>query len=211
MLSPTHLSLLRLLNDTRPAADPSPVCDVAACEPAIEHRGYSLLLDCETLALGPGAVITEFAAIAFCRNTLAMQDYILLKIDPYAQLAAGREVDPGTIAFHARNRSLPTDGARETPFYAAASLQRFICLYQPRRVWIQGTDFDRPLLENFFRQLGQPLPWDYGISRDARTTWDLAFPDVRHPKRPHNALDDCLATLADLKAAITKLDAFDSV
>jgi hypothetical protein len=56
-----------------------------------------------------------------------------------------------------------------------------------------------------------PLPWEFWKSRDARTAWDMAFPGQKHAPRPHRALADCHATLADLTAALRRLNALESI
>jgi hypothetical protein len=155
----------------------------------------SIVLDCETLALTPRSVITEIAALAFDEAGTVI-DHIDLRPDIWEQLAAGREVDGGTLEFHRAHGTLPTCDGMDGCIDAAVQLAAFFREHKPEHVWMQGTDFDRPLVEDFCRGVGQPLPWRFSISRDARTLWDLAFPGKKHPPRPHRALADCEETLA---------------
>lgn len=176
----------------------------------------SILIDTETLGVSPTSIITEIAAIAFTMGddgTPTVTDHIDLRPDFWEQLADGRTFDASTISFHRTNQTLPeTNTPDAIPcIQVIAQLDDFIRQHQPRHVWIQGTDFDRPLIENFCGDHNQPLPWKYSISRDARTAYALAFPGQRHPKRPHKALEDCQATLADLTSALTKLNALSSI
>ena len=164
----------------------------------------SIILDCETLGTSPSSIITEIAAIAFHRNTFHVVDCVELWPDILTQLAAGRTWTADTIAFHQNKHSLP-DYLNGTPLNEVAkTLSSFIHKINPHRVWIQGTDFDRPLLESFYEGHG-PLPWDYWRTADTRTTWNLAFPDIKHDPRPHHAMADCLCTLTDLRKCLVKL------
>ena len=167
---------------------------------------YSIIIDIETLDTSPTSVITEIGVLVFDRSTLLESASFSTTPCVFHQLAAGRSTSPETIAFHQKNRSLPDRYSDFHPKDASASLRRFIQQYTPRRIWIQGPDFDRPIIENFCNQLGDPLPWEFWRTRDTRTLWDLAMPGVKHSSRPHHALPDCRATLADMHAAFSTLN-----
>jgi len=167
----------------------------------------SLILDIETLDTAPTSVITEIGALAFHRADFTEASCFFARPCLFSQLASGRTTSASTIGFHQQQGTLPTDlSASLTPQDAAHSLRRFIASVAPRRIWIQGPDFDRPIIEDFFAQFGGGLPWDFWRTRDTRTIWDAAFPDVKHDKRPHHALPDCRATLADLTKALVTLN-----
>lgn len=166
----------------------------------------SIILDCETLGKGPSAIITEIAAIAFDRATMTEIDCLDLRPAIFQQLRNGRSYDGSTLDFHAREGTLPADLSGNLDCrIVAVRLEAFFLDHEPERVWIQGTCFDRPLIEDFMRGQGRRLPWDFWRSRDARTAWDMAFPGEKHPKRDHRALNDCRDTLRDLGAAVRKL------
>lgn len=176
----------------------------------------SILIDTETLGLKPTAIITELSAVAFRigeDGLPVVTDHIDLRPDFWEQLAARRTYDADTIAFHRANGTLPeTNTPNSIPcIQAIVHLAAFVSENRPRNVWIQGTDFDRPLIEDFCAAHNQPLPWKYSVSRDARTIYAAAFPGEKHAKRPHKALEDCQATLTDLVAALTKLNALGSI
>ena len=185
----------------------------------------SILLDIETLDTTPTSLITEIAAIAFRVPPLdpgrplgtlpepIVLDHLDLTPDFFEQLAAGRTFTADTISFHRCNGTLPTlDPRMQTPcIQVAVEIAAFFREHNPKHVWIQGTDFDRPVIEDFFAAVGQPLPWKYSKSRDARTAWDLAFSGQPHPKRPHKALEDCQQTIADLISALTELNRLHAI
>ncbi len=159
----------------------------------------SIIIDCETLGKEPASVITEIGAIAFDRHTFVETDSILLKPALFQQLALGRTYTADTLEFHARNGTLPKDLSDSTDCtHAVTLLSAFFLKHNPERIWIQGTCFDRPLIEHFCAAVKQPMPWQYWQTTDARSMWHAAFPGIKHAKRPHTALGDCRATLSDL-------------
>jgi len=170
----------------------------------------SFILDCETLDTRPGSVITEIGVIAVHRPDFVILDEILLIPDLFYQIDSGRSIDRDTVAFHRKQGTLPASTRGLTPIACCVALQNFFKSHSPKRVWIQGTCFDRPLLEDFFASQCQPLPWHFGTSRDARTLWELAFPGTKHDKRPHSAIPDCKATLADIHSSLKALGKLDS-
>ena len=165
----------------------------------------SIIIDIETLSTRTDSLVIEIGAIAFNRDTLSETASMLLTPSFFEQLAAGRHVCPQTIAFHRKKKTLPTTlgdmPLRESIFH----LRKFIQHHQPQHVWIQGPDFDRPIIESLCQHVGEPLPWEYFRTRDTRTVWDVAFPGIKHDSRPHHAVPDCRATLKDLTAALSLL------
>jgi hypothetical protein len=179
----------------------------------IESKGTSAILDIETLATSPRSLITEISIIIFDRATLTVIDHLEIFPDFFEQLAAGREFEADTLAFHRKNGTLPQIGNHtETPWlHAIVKIEELFNAHKPKHIWIQGTDFDRPIIEDFCKAHNQPLPWRFSKSRDARTAYDMAFPDQPHPKRPHRALEDCKETLADLISALKEINRLHAI
>lgn len=167
----------------------------------------SIILDLETLDTSPTSIITEIGVIAFNRSDFSERSIMELHPSLFHQLAAGRTASADTIGFHAKKGTLPDNvNTHNTPAKIVAWLAEFFETQTPHRVWIQGPDFDRPILENFCNQFGAALPWDFWRTRDTRTLWDIAFPGIKHDPRPHHALADCRATLADLQKSLQHLN-----
>jgi len=59
-------------------------------------------------------------------------------------------------------------------------------------IWAQGPAFDIVILEDLYRQLGRPIPWNFWQIRDSRTLFSV-HGDPRKKDRlgAHNALIDC--------------------
>lgn len=166
----------------------------------------SIILDLETLSRQPNALITEIGVLAFDRRDFSVIETLLITPDIFSQLQDGRHACPQTIAWHRSQNTLPTTNGTGTILADLTTLHQFFTEHAPQRIWIQGPDFDRPILENLCQSHHLPLPWDYWRTADSRTTWNLAFPGTKHPKRPHSALGDCHATLRDLHASLTILN-----
>ena len=173
----------------------------------------SAFLDLETLSRRPDAIITEIALISV--DTAApyqpIIDELVLLPCIVAQLLEGRHHDQETLAWHRKQGTLPLPDTKRQDLNTTAFLIRdFFKKHQPERVWIQGPDFDRPILESFLKLCGnqpggEPLPWQYWQVRDARTAWKLAYGEEKPAKRPHSALADAHLTRAATMAALTEL------
>jgi hypothetical protein len=169
----------------------------------------SIFLDIETLALNKrdnNAIITNIALVEVICDTAQVGATLSLYPCVTSQLYTGRVADPDTLAFHAKHNSFPNVEYAETIDFVIDSIHEFFRCADPRYVWIQGPDFDRPILENFLIQYHSTLPWKYYLTRDARTVWNLAFPGQRQAPRPHNAIEDALATVDDTICALTALN-----
>ena len=58
--------------------------------------------------------------------------------------------------------------------------------------WCQGPLFDYAILQNFYAQMGIPVPWNYWQIRDSRTLFSLVPRDPNEKRTGlHNALEDC--------------------
>jgi len=166
----------------------------------------SLILDIETLSLRPNAIITEIGVIAFNRADFAPIDQIVIRPGFYPQIESGRHLCNDTVQFHRRNKTLPMEVTDEDPTVSIALLLAFVRKHHPQNIWIQGPDFDAPILQSFHQQNSAELPWKYWQVQDSRTAWKLAFPGIKHDPRPHSAIGDCEATLRDLAKSLVTLD-----
>ena len=83
-----------------------------------------------------------------------------------------------------------SDDNRVTLDHFTSQLNKF--LVGVDNIWAQGPVFDIVMLENLYRQLGKPVPWNYWQIRDSRTLFGT-HGDPREKGRVghHNALDDC--------------------
>lgn len=156
------------------------------------------MLDLETLSTRPNAVILSIGAVKFDPYTdqIDIDEALEMKIDIDEQTAIGRHVQDETIDWWARQ----TKDIRDEVFDPTGrlSLEDFTknlnkFLVGVDDIWCQGPVFDIVILEDLYRQLTKPAPWNYWQIRDSRTLFKV-HGDSRKKGRDgaHNALIDCI-------------------
>ena len=108
----------------------------------------------------------------------------------------GREVDENTLEWwgrqepHIREEALG-DHDRVSVDELTKTLNKW-CVGLDE-LWCQGPLFDYAILQNLYKQLGKPAPWNYWQIRDSRTVFSMMPSDPRKAiqEDAHNALADC--------------------
>ena len=169
------------------------------------HITTSIILDFETLATEPDAVVIEIGAIAVIRKDFTIIERLDIKPEIFHQLASGRTWDRETILWH-HEKGHHIQNCTTPIRNATISLRDFIAKHNPYRIWAWGKDFESPLYENLCRTLGLPLRgYDFRNFACARQEYQNAFGrDHKAPERTHRALQDCEDELRDLHAALKK-------
>jgi len=150
------------------------------------------MIDIETVGTGSDACILTIAAQSF--DPLGKGHYNLhyyARIDTESQ--PNRSIDQGTIEWWATQPKEARDEAfnpqgRVPLEQALNELGRLI--WQSKRIWCQGPQFDMNILEHAYKSFNIPLPWNYYIVRDSRTIFSL-WPGLPKPPTSHHALEDC--------------------
>ena len=154
-----------------------------------------LMVDLETLAVTPKAVILTIGAVRFDPLHQGHTDEFYVRVSMDDQDQMGREIDPNTLewwskqdpeimeeAFDERDR-IPLSEAIEQFHKFAWGCDAF---------WSHGATFDLVMLEDVYRTFKKPLIWNYWQLRDTRTLFDLGFnPDLSKLEK-HNALKDAI-------------------
>jgi hypothetical protein len=156
-----------------------------------------VMLDIETLSTRPESVILTLGAVKFdpWADEVAMDSGLYFRIDVDEQLALGRHVQEETIQWWGRQPAEVFEEAMgETGRVGledmCADLNRF--LVGVNNIWCQGPAFDIVILENLYRQLVKPTPWQFWQIRDSRTLFGVhGDPRDKDRKAAHNALMDC--------------------
>jgi len=151
------------------------------------------MIDMETLAVSPRAVILSLGAVHFDPYSDQIYDELYFKIDLDDQDKLNREIDPNTIewwgkqdpeimeeAFSSDNR-IPLIEAVERFHKFSWGCDKF---------WSHGATFDLVIIEDLYRQLNKPLPWNYWQLRDTRTLFDLGHDPEMTKESKHDALAD---------------------
>jgi len=154
------------------------------------------MIDLETLGVEPNSVILTLGAIKFDPYSDAEpHGELYLKLDTEEQESLGREIDDNTLAWWSkqsesiRNEAL-SEGDRVSVKQFLKEINRF-CVGLDN-LWCQGPLFDYAMLQNLYRQAGEPCPWNFWQIRDSRTLFAMMPTDPRKQiqEELHNALAD---------------------
>lgn len=168
-----------------------------------------MMLDMETMAVSPNAVVLSLGAVHFNPYGRGYGDKLYFRISIDDQDSLGREIDDNTLAWWSKQDPAIMEEAfspddRVPLVEAMDQFHKFA--WGCDAFWSHGATFDLVIIENIYRQLGKPLPWNYWALRDTRTLFDLGYdPDM--PKgNLHNALEDAIRQAAGVQNIYRKLN-----
>lgn len=174
-----------------------------------ESNRVGVMLDLETLDLGPRSAILQVGAIAF---PLDDPESEMRRIDQYLpvqpQITLGRTVSFGTIRWwmdqdaKARERFIDNEGNDMDELTALVrsvyrKLNDIVAQVGDSNVefWAKGPQLDVVNLETLFVDCGVDVPWRYDAVMDLRTLMRLAGVHTADVDRsgivPHVAISDC--------------------
>ena len=169
-----------------------------------------LMVDMETLAVSPNAVVLSLGAAHFDPFGTGVEETIYFKINLDDQDVLGREIDPNTVewwgkqdpaimeeAFSEHDR-IPLEEAMSRFHKFAWGCDAF---------WSHGATFDLVILESLYRQVKRPLPWNYWQLRDTRTLFDLGFDPAMPKESKHDALQDALRQVVGVQNVYAQIRA----
>jgi hypothetical protein len=167
-----------------------------------------LMIDMETMAVSPNAVVLSLGAVHFNPWGSGYGEKIYFRIDLDDQDKLNREIDPKTLEWWSRQ----SPEIMEEAFSPDNRIPLADAMEQFRKFswgcdafWSHGATFDLVIIENIFRQLGKPLPWNYWQLRDTRTLFDLGFdPDMPQGSK-HDALQDAIRQAVGVQNIYAKL------
>lgn len=173
-----------------------------------------IMVDLETLATTPNAVILTIAGIRFRynRNYESItnpyeMDYFYCRVDTECQ--TNRHIDENTVVWWAKQ----DDNVKAEAFSSEdrLSLEDAMTAFNywasgADRYWANGAAFDFPILETANASLGFTSPWNYWQAMDARTVYKLVPNHYNPQQSKHHALYDCLNQIQKLNDCIKKLN-----
>ena len=169
-----------------------------------------IMLDLETLGTRPGCVILTLGAVKF--DPYSLQEPgpgIYFRVDVDEQTALGREVQEDTLAWWiSQADDIREEALGEQDRVSLDTLYRDLnrFLVGANNIWAQGPLFDFAILENLYRQMGWPTPWQYWQIRDSRTLFGVhGDPRVKGKAGLHNALEDCVSQATAVQQIYNKL------
>ena len=154
------------------------------------------MIDLETLSTNPNATILTVGGVKFDPYTMAEPSQgMYFRVDVDSQTEMGRDVMQETVNWWSKQPKEISDEAFSDD--NRASLDDMIKKINKFSVgvdvfWCQGPLFDYAILQDIYKQLGYPVPWQYWQIRDSRTLFSLVPRDSNEQRTGlHNALEDC--------------------
>lgn len=177
-----------------------------------EFSDEALMIDTETLALGPNAFVTQ---VGFCIANLRTREYLHEPFNFWLTESGqeGRHMDLGTIAWWMGQSQVisasvftPPDGqSRSTPTEVFDFFKQTFDLNPHMTVWASPSSFDHGLLTSLWGR----KPWSYRQERDMMTLYKLLDPKgiLAPPENEaaHNAAADARWQMDYLFALIGRL------
>lgn len=168
-----------------------------------------LMVDMETMAVSPSAVILTLGAVTFNPYGNGYNDKIYFKINLDDQDALGREIDPNTLEWWSKQDPAIMEEAfsendRIPLVEAVDRFHKFA--WGCDAFWSHGATFDLVILENVYKQLGKTPPWNFWQLRDTRTLFDLGHASDMPQNSKHDALQDAIRQSVGVQNIYRKLN-----
>jgi exodeoxyribonuclease VIII len=169
----------------------------------------ALMIDLETMATGPSATILTLGAVIFNPWGNGYSDKLYFRVDIDDQDALGREVDPNTLDWWSKQDPAIMEEAfspddRVPLKQAVDQFHKFA--WGCDTFWSHGATFDLVIMENLYKQLGKPLPWNFWQLRCTRTLFDMGWDPDMPKANKHNALEDAIRQVAGVQNIYRKLN-----
>ena len=141
-----------------------------------------VMLDIETLATTPDAVVMSVGVVKFDPHTGTPYNKTLWRPDIDEQTARDRHVSESTLEWWAKQpdhiqEDAFSDEGRIPVVEFMKELNRY-CVGM-EKIWCQGPQFDMLILENLYIQYGHHFGWQFWQVMDCRTLFQLMPVDPR--------------------------------
>jgi len=168
-------------------------------------------IDLETIDTRPQSTVLSLGAVKFNpfdNSEPHSEMYFKISIDDQDQL--GRTSSDDTIAWWSRQdpkimeEAFDQEGAI-TVEEALSKINKFVVGVDI--LWGQGYGFDYTIIEDMYRSLGKPIPYNFWQVRDSRTLFSVCKEDPRKKIQNdlHNALADAYFQSKAIQMAYNEL------
>lgn len=168
-------------------------------------------IDLETIDVRPQATVLSLGAVKF--NPLTFEDphsELYLKISIDDQDRYNRTVSESTLEWWGeQDRKIMEEAFDQTGAVtvedALAEISKFSVGVDT--FWGQGYGFDYTMLEDMYRSIGRPIPWNFWQILDSRTLFRVCKQDPRKQIQNdlHNALADAYYQSKAIQIAYSEL------
>lgn len=178
-----------------------------------------IMIDIETLATGPGAVVLTIGAIKFdpfaddrgsvdLANKKINMDVFYRRIDPDSFTWPEAFIHEGTLEWWSKQtpevrKEAFTEVDRVSMKQAMLELYRWSGAFN--NAWANGPAFDMVILESHAKALERGVPWKYWQVRDTRTIYGLTEHERPNPAL-HHAAWDCWSQIVALQSCFRNLN-----
>ncbi len=169
------------------------------------------MIDLETLDTRPQCTILTLGAVKFNPHTRGepySEFYVKFDIDEQDKL--GRTVSNDTVEWWGKQ----APEIQEEAFSENDRMKVNDILIELNKwlvgvdvIWGQGYGFDITILEDLYRNVGKPIPWQFWQVKDSRTLFGCLAEDPRKSMQSekHNALADAYYQAKGVQIAYEKL------
>ena len=169
------------------------------------------MVDLETLATSPNAVILTIGAVTFDPASNKIFDKLYYRVDVDSCDRLGMVVDDATIEWWSKQAAnVQTEAfAEDNRVPIEEVIEKFHKFaWNCDAFWSHGATFDLVILDCYYRKLNKVPPWNFWQIRDTRTLFDLGY-DPEMPKEGlHNALEDASRQAIGVQTIYRKLNRF---
>lgn len=160
------------------------------------------------MAVTPRSVILTLGAVHFDPFGTGILDQIYFRLDIDDQDLLNRDIDPNTLEWWAKQDPAIMEEAfsplDRVPLVEA--LDRFHKFaWGCSNFWSHGAPFDLVIIEDLYRQLNKPTPWNFWQMRDTRTIFDLGVDPDMPKNSKHDALQDAIRQAIGVQNCYKKL------
>ena len=170
-----------------------------------------LMVDLETLATSPDAVILTIGAVTFDPASNKIFDKLYYRVDVESCDRLGMTVNDDTVEWWSKQAAdVQTEAfAEDNRVPIEEVIEKFHKFaWNCDAFWSHGATFDLVILDCYYRKLNKVPPWNFWQIRDTRTLFDLGY-DPEMPKEGlHNALEDASRQAVGVQTIYRKLNRF---
>ena len=170
-----------------------------------------LMVDLETLATSPDAVILTIGAVTFDPASNKIFDKLYYRVDVESCDRLGMTINDDTVEWWSKQSAdVQTEAfAEDNRVPIEEVIEKFHKFaWNCDAFWSHGATFDLVILDCYYRKLNKVPPWNFWQIRDTRTLFDLGY-DPEMPKEGlHNALEDANRQAIGVQTIYRKLNRF---
>ena len=169
------------------------------------------MIDIETLDTRPQCTVLSLGAVKFDPFTDAEpHSELYFKISIEDQDRLGRTVSDDTIAWWAKQDAKVKEEAFDQTgaITVAEALDRVTkWIWGADKIWGHGYGFDLTIIEDMYRSIGKPIPYNFWQVLDSRTLFNMCSVDPRKAMQTdlHNALADAYYQAKSVQVAYKEL------